>query len=879
MAVRPLRDDEEVIPKATAKPVARRLADDEEVVPGPGPARRAFDTAGDIARNVNMGILTPFGLQGPVSDLTGIGAEKPGETLNPATGAARAVGGAMGVGTAMLAAPLAAMGQGGVVAGNAAANIARQGVQAGIRPAASYFAREAAQKAAMAPGAFFSIELGAAAAGGAAGGAVMQETNNPTAAFVAEMAAGTAVSAAGPMAVAAAKAMPVVQLVKGTYGMMTGEPSRAGRRRALQRTGRALDASLSPSGEDVLARADAARGAVLDEAGFTLAELADSPGLLSLQKSIAKEAEALELANQARFADINRLSAETLRAPVTGSERVAPDEARQFLDTLLQERIRVARVAVDEQLASLGPNVTREQANRLARVELDKAYTAARAQETELWSQVPDDVRTTMARTSEAMEGLLREIASDRSAARRMRRDMPREAMDLIGRMDPETGAFVPGELGNDASLREIQTLRSTLLEMASAERAKDVPNRRLIRNADILQEAILGDISAVDAKGASAVARAFSRDLNTRFRQGEVGDILGFERTGEGFIDPSLTLERTLGRSGMAASVAANKLTEAVQRSGDPEAMTQHITDFLLDEFMRAARTSGGDFSPERASTYLARRQDLLANFPEAQRRMMQAVETGRVSVAAEGMLKPKESAAAIVLGARPGDEIARLARSQNPRQGAQEIMQLLDQDPSGRARAGMQQSVFDWILDRATTRGIDGQGNEWLSGASMRRAMQEPSTAAILEEVLTPAQIERLNKVQATLIRLDRARSAIPSTEGVMGDKEGLLATLVRRVGAAALGRKVGRDIGAGGTVQIPGQFSRVSDELANRGIDPARKILIDAMTDPSGKLLRALIQEAPRTRGRQQYAQRQLNAWAAATAIEYGMDALDE
>ena len=142
-----------------------------------------------------------------------------------------------------------------------------------------------------------------------------------------------------------------------------------------------------------------------------------------------------------------------------------------------------------------------------------------------------------------------------------------------------------------------------------------------------------------------------------------------------------------------------------------------------------------------------------------------------------------------------------------------------------------------------------------------------------AVMEKILTPEQLSRVRQVMATQVRLERSVSAKPSPEGILTGPRHLLAELVRNFTAASLGRRAAGAAGSGATVQIPSQFVRVGNALAERGLDPAKLILTDAVMAPNPKLLKALLSEIPRGR-RKLSMDRQLNAWAIAAANQYGI-----
>lgn len=830
----------------------------------PGIISRALGTAEDAARQFNIGLLEPLGLR---SLANRIGVARPAEGDDESSlvdSALRMTGTTAGMAGAMLAPGLRA-----AAAGPSAARETLRRAP-GLTNAFRQFSRRAAETAARRPGSFWSLELGAGAAAGAAGEATSRVTDSPTARLIAETLAGAGVAIAPAAATNAARYAPSVNLARNaiTAFRTPAAPTRATRQRAAERLGRAV-----PDAREMFRRASEAD--VLEEAPLSLSELANEPRLMSLQRSVADATEELTEANKRRFADINEITQRALRT-LTDTEaagRIDPQETRQYLETLMDERIRIARAAVDERLQQLGPNTDRETANRLARQELDKAYSEVRAQETELWEAVDLSGNVDPRQTKEAYKGLLTD--SMRNRVTTPSRFVPARVREFFGDLDPETGELTGGRfLESYPKAAEIRDLRSELNDMAARERAKPAPNRRRLRAIAQLQESMLEDLSSIPGSERLDAARAFSRDLNERFRQGEVGDLLGFDIEGGASRPELLTLESTLGRANMRAAEVTDQILRAVNMAQRDPQMKQHMESFLTDEFLRSAK-KGGTIDPRAAARYLQRRQDVLRRFPELRQRLTGAAESGDALVAAEAMGDPRQSAAALVIGAPPGNEMDKLINRTNPRAGARELMTILDEDITGRAKQGMRSAIADWILERSTSRfQADVSNRAFLSGRRMRELLDDPSVNQVIEEVMTPEQRDRLRKISNTATALDLSRRTEASPEGVIGDKEALLLRFIRRFGAAAAGRQAAAAIGTRATVQMPNETVQLSEKLMQMGMDPARKLIMDAVMAPDDALMRTLLMETPLTARRQDLANQTLQAWAAAVAADLGM-----
>jgi hypothetical protein len=184
--------------------------------------------------------------------------------------------------------------------------------------------------------------------------------------------------------------------------------------------------------------------------------------------------------------------------------------------------------------------------------------------------------------------------------------------------------------------------------------------------------------------------------------------------------------------------------------------------------------------------------------------------------------------------------------------------LVNMARRDATGEAEQGLKAAFSEHIANRGM------RGNE-VSGEELNKFLSDEKTASAMRGIFTPSEIQRWQTIANTALRLDLQKAARPSAEGVLGDQPGQTATMLARVLGAAYGRSVGQRMGAGGTVQIPGIFSDKFKDLLQKGIDPARQLLVDAVQDE--KLFKDLLlarvtprNELPET------AKRRMNAWLA-------------
>ena len=106
------------------------------------------------------------------------------------------------------------------------------------------------------------------------------------------------------------------------------------------------------------------------------------------------------------------------------------------------------------------------------------------------------------------------------------------------------------------------------------------------------------------------------------------------------------------------------------------------------------------------------------------------------------------------------------------------------------------------------------------------------------------------------------------------MIGDLPGNVLEMIARIAGAASGRRFGKIVGSGGTVQIPGIFSKRFQELLASGVrDPATRLLTEAISDEAmfKELLKASFEAG--TTDLSPIATRRLNAWVATVLAEQG------
>ena len=723
------------------------------------------------------------------------------------------------------------------------------------------------------PGRFLAAEAVSAAGAGAVGFVAREKfPDSEAASFIGEIVGGIA-----PVGAIAAARLTIsgigIRLARFIAKPFT---RRGGEQRAARRV---QEAARDPRrAADELAAPEA-----LPEAGLTPAQQTGDEGLLSLERAVIDSSEKLKGEADEQIAEATTAIRESLGDLGEGvsPERTAAalEEAQNYMRSLVDTRMRIAARAADEKIAALGPGAAREEANIIAREELQKALKDIRAQERELWNAVPEDVILKTENSRKAFAALLKDTPLAQ------REDIPSIAGRLLGKDENVPEGFEAAfeafgltqkgaRLGEKTTVAELQGLRSKLLEESRKARAAGEFNKA--RMADDLADAVLTDLGAQrdeivgEAGDALRTALDFSADLNQRFTKGPVGRLLGSDRTGAPKTPEALTLERVVGQGGPRAREETRRLLEAA----DTPALRASVEDFLLDDFQRRAVREGA-IDSKKAQAFPAKHQDLLEDFPELRSRFESAIEADDLArlrtEQAEGLAKrlndPKISRAAVFLKEPVEGAMDRIFKSGNPEKTMREIVKLAGRDTTGDARKGLKTAFGDFLLEKASTRTATAEGEFLVSGAALKRLLKDGSVAKMAKALLSPDEQKRLQQIIDAAAKIEKAVAAKAKPGGVIADAPSMLLSTM----AAILGARAGRALNTG-TIQAPGfvasSFKRVLNSARARVGDPARRLLIDAMGDK--ELFEALLRKGE-SAADQAFIRQQLNAWLLAIGAE--------
>lgn len=579
-----------------------------------------------------------------------------------------------------------------------------------------------------------------------------------------------------------------------------------------------------------------------DEFGLSPAQRTGNPRIMQMERTLRDVDPAFDFSTQEQIENSHRLireGVENMTEGATAQEAATVLRgARQVLEGDINRAVAEAERQAGLRMAELAPDVPREEAAKIYREELEKAYKAAGDLNRSLWGDVADDV---VAPTANAKAAYQRFMESDASATLR---NMPEIAEQYLA----------PGRntaFGDEASVKELQGLRSELLQIARNARtgSGSTPrNDKTARYASDLADAIEADIESLGdtVSVPLRIAREHTRLMKEKFRQGTVGDILGLKRTGAAAVAPELTLS-SLDRKGVQAAVSVDELraagvlgagSRAARGGADAGEMPQQVAgltdrgeralrDYLQQRFVDYA-SPRGEYNPDRAIDFLRENEELLNRVPDFKRQLTEATEGALFSrhVRAEADTGLKE--ARDTPGGRFTDE-RKFGREFETLRTPQEARALLAEakrrDPSGRAVAGVKDAAIDFLI------GPDINPRQFV------KRMAEPK-GQVARAVLGNDELARLNKIVETAKTLDQADRVSASSRSLMTDAP----AQTMKVFAYIVGAKAGRSLNTG-TIQAPGRmagfFTRVMERLT---ADKAEKLLADAVKD--GDLMKSLM-----------------------------------
>lgn len=668
--------------------------------------------------------------------------------------------------------------------------------------------------------------LGATGAG--VGRKVAKEKDlDPASAAALELATGLGVGALPTLAKAAPSMVGAGLAKKGAKAMAFPFTEQGAMERASRRV-----QSLVADPEKAAQSIDDLKGSKLLPSART-----EEPGLMALERAVLDR----DPGELSRISIRTSDAMEELKNSVLSSGRVAKSKdfvraKRERLSKAITARVESAADEAGQSLDAAGPMITAEDATILTRDALERSLADAKVQENMLWQAIPQEAQVPVRSTIGKFKELSGQLSSAQSG------DMPASANAVL--------AQAADKKVTKTVVRELDGLYKKLGEEATAARASKEFNKARI--AEELRESIVEDLGRAEGGGevaeTIATARAYSKEMNEKFRKGAVGKILGYSREGGPALAPELALETTIAAGGQRGELARRALTKA---SGDPDVM-DGVQQYLKNRFMLEA-TQEGSVNPARAQTFLKKFDQMLGNFPELRDQLRSAVDANdvarRVKKQGDGFRRAIEresvSKTAKFLNAPVGKEISRIFQSSDPEKFMSDIVRTLKKDKTGDAMSGLKAGLSDHIIRDVQTGSLDARGRPVLNGLKLERMLKDDEFMKVIRKVYSPSDIKQWRDVAGQMAKFQKQSMVRGAKTPIITDRPAWLIDKIGQVAGAKIGAKMSGT--TGGSIQSASIGSTTVRQMLNKlTADRAKQLIIDAIEDP--KLMKSLLQHRP-------------------------------
>jgi hypothetical protein len=559
----------------------------------------------------------------------------------------------------------------------------------------------------------------------------------------------------------------------------------------------------------------------------------EEPGLMALEQAVIKETpQAQATMTQKRAEIINSLKNEIRKSGNIKNTRKFLQARIGRLNKAIDARIERAAEDVEQSLLALNaqnldPITAKQASNKVVRDILEEALADGRVQEEELWSAI------LKGKTSNTRSALQKEIDNLSTA---QQDDIPTIARTII-----ESDDF------NVTSVKEIDGLYRKLGEEATRARAASDFNKARI--SENLRSAILADLDNFGAKGAGAdslkAARAYSRQLNEKFRRGPIGNIMGFSREGGEKIARDLTIPTIIGPSGVKGRLGV----EALQRAVDDPTALEGITNYLKADFAQSVLDPNtGRVNPAKYETFVRRNAEILELVPSTRQQLASARSAEdvlrRVTKKGDAFRKtfdkPSVSVVSRLVNSPIDKEIQKVIASSNPVESMASLVRAARKDKSGQAMEGLKAGLSEYLIDTVSVRKTDVLGRPVIDANRLRALLLDENFSDPLRQVFNKKEMANITNAVKQMAAVQK-QAATRTDMSVIGDRAGFILEKLFQIVGAKVGAKASST--AGGSIQSANIGSTAARKFLNNLVaDKAKAMLIDSVEDP--KLMKVLL-----------------------------------
>lgn len=260
-------------------------------------------------------------------------------------------------------------------------------------------------------------------------------------------------------------------------------------------------------------------------------------------------------------------------------------DARAYVDSQSTSVREGIDRSIHRVIDSLVPNVQGASARQRQRL-FHRQLNALEREQSDIvdamWERVPrHNVFVPSDRVTQVIDNMMPGLQTE---PQNLPGDTMRRIIDLVRRVDPNTGDPIDGPMSLDELIRLRRSIGQDIRTAAQGSE-KQAPNGVLVRNLEAIETALLDSVpdNIPQLRQAAEATRIYS----DRFRRTAIADLLGSYRTGADRIHPELAVEELLKRHGAADDVfiAGGQLTAHTPAPQSGRFSPQYTTRSLLEE------------------------------------------------------------------------------------------------------------------------------------------------------------------------------------------------------------------------------------------------------------------------------------------------------
>jgi hypothetical protein len=472
---------------------------------------------------------------------------------------------------------------------------------------------------------------------------------------------------------------------------------------------------------------------------------------------------------------------------------------------------------------------------------LKEGLKAARTEESRLWNLIPRQVKMTLSNARTAMNKMLATTPEAQRphipdfASRKLRSGTPASEGDMVldGFLnvgDPDNPMMIsqldldPGAAAQWADSMPAFEIHGLYSELRASARGFRGAGQYMDANfADEIADALWKDLT-VDVKepGVAALynnARKYSAELNSVFRRGKIGKLLGFTgKQADIKTSPEALLESAIQApgSGIVSSQAAVDLDD-LRKAASFGAQTGQTSDVAINAFLKNRfgnhAVIDGKLSAKNARNFIDANSEVLDRFPRLKRDFQVAA---RIQSDADSLMRIRT-------------DFGDVMRSITPRR---EVEALLKLNPSDKARQAMRSGLIDFSFGSSQRK----------TPERMLQMLNDRHQKGVFEALFSKGEMEDLRLMGKEIESvLSQVGQPLGADTGIHTAKNELL-----NYAAGTAGARIGARFGRGTSGASLRTSSRMA-QLFEKGLDgifpdEADKVIVDALKDKT--LLHSLL-----------------------------------